>query len=84
MQDLCCCIVGSNSFNAGLEAKVTRLQGENSRVTTECGCLKEDKEKLARDQSELQDRTTKMKEELKSKYSRPPFAFCCPPYLVVQ
>ena len=73
MQDLCCCILGSNSCNAGFEAEVTRLQGENSRVTVECGRLKEDNEKLARDQSELWDRTTKMKEDLKSKYSRPLF-----------
>ena len=42
-------------------------------MTAECGRLKEDNEKLVRDQSELRDRTTKMKEDLKSKYSRPPF-----------
>jgi len=77
--DTCCCIVGNDSCNAGLEAEVTRLQEENSRVTAECGHLKEDNEKLARSQSQLQDHTTKMKEELKSKYSRPPFSFCCPP-----
>ena len=65
--------------NAGLEAEVTRLQEENSHVTAECGHLKEDNEKLARSQSQLQDHTTKMKEELKSKYSRPPFSFCCLP-----
>ncbi|XP_066384590.1 uncharacterized protein [Miscanthus floridulus] len=48
-----------------LEAKVTRLQGENSCVTVECGRLKEDNMKLTRSQSQLQDHTTKMKEELK-------------------
>ena len=80
---MCCCIVGSDSCSAGLEAEVTRLQEENSHVTAECGRLKEDNEKLARDQSQLWDRTTKMKEELKSKCSRPPYSFCCPPYLVV-
>ena len=58
MQDLCYRVLGSNSCNAGLEAKVTRLQGENSRVTAEYGRLKEDNEKLARSQSELQDHTT--------------------------
>ena len=79
MYDTCCFVVGSDSCNAGLEAEVTRLQEENSRVTAECGHLKEDNEKLARSQSQLQDHTTKMKEELKSKYSRPPFSFCCPP-----
>ena len=52
-------------------------------MTAECGRLKEDNEKLACNQSQLQDHTTKMKEELKSKYSRPPFSFCCPPCLVV-
>ena len=83
MQGLCCCILGSNSYNAGLEAEVTRLQGENSHVTAECGRLKEDNEKLERNQSELWDRTTKMKEDLKRKYSRPLFSFCCPPCLVV-
>ena len=80
---MCCCIVGSDSCSAGLEAEVVHLQEENSRVAAECGRLKEDNEKLARDQSQLRDRTTKMKEELKSKCSRPPCSFCCPPYLVV-
>jgi len=46
---------------------VTRLQGENSRALAECGRLKEDNEKLARRQSELQDHANKMKEDLKSK-----------------
>ena len=50
---------------------MTRLQGENSRVTAECGRLKEDNEKLARSQSELQDHTNRMKDDLKSKHSRP-------------
>ena len=83
MQDLCYCVLGSNSCNAGLEAEVTRLQGENSRALAECGRLKEDNEKLARDQSQLRERATKMKEELKSKCSRPPCSFYCPPYLVM-
>ncbi|XP_066317479.1 uncharacterized protein [Miscanthus floridulus] len=48
-----------------LEAEVTRLQGENSRALAECGRLKEDNEKLARRQSELQDHTNKMKDDLK-------------------
>ena len=52
-------------------------------MAIECGRLKEDNKKLAHDQSQLQDRTTKMKEELKSKCSRPPCSFCCPPYLVM-
>ncbi|XP_066314660.1 uncharacterized protein [Miscanthus floridulus] len=49
----------------GLEAEVTRLQGENSRAFAECGRLKEDNEKLARRQSELQDHTNRMKDDLK-------------------
>ena len=78
-----CSIVGSDSCSAGLEAEVTRLQEENIRVTAECGRLKEDNEKLVRSQSELQDHTTRMKDDLKSKYSRSPFSFCRPPCLVV-
>ena len=78
-----CSIVGSDRCSTGLEAEVTRLQEENIRVTAECGRLKEDNKKLARDQSQLRDRATKMKEELKSKCSRPPCSFCCPPYLVM-
>ena len=77
------CIVGSNNCSAGLEAEVVRLQEEKNRVAVECGRLKEDNKKLAHDQSQLQVHTTKMKEELKSKYSRPPYSFCCPRYLVV-
>ena len=71
MHDTCCCIVGSNSFSAGLEAKVIRLREENSRAVVECDRLKEDNRKLAHDQSQLRDHTTKMKEELKSKFSEP-------------
>ena len=48
---MCCCIVGSDSCSAGLEAEVTRLQEENSRVTAECDRLKEDNKKLVHDQS---------------------------------
>ena len=80
---LCYFVLGSNSCNAGLEAEVTRLQGENSRALAECGRLKEDNEKLARRQSELQDHTNRMKDDLKSKHSRPPFSFNCPHCLVV-
>ena len=83
MHDTFFCIVGSNGCSAGLEAEVVRLQEENSHVAIECGRLKEDNKKLAHDQSQLHDRTTKMKEELKSKCSRPPCSLCCPPYLVV-
>ena len=80
---MCCCILGSNSCKAGLEAEVARLKGENNRVTAECGRLKEDNVKLAHSQSQLQDHTNKMKEELKGKYSTSPFTFCCPPCHVV-
>ena len=45
--DKCCCVVGSNSCSAGLEAEVVRLQEENSRVVVECDRLKEDNRKLA-------------------------------------
>ena len=65
MHDKCCCIVGSNSCSAGLEAEVVRLREENSRAVVECDRLKEDNRKLAQDQSQLRDHTTKMKEELK-------------------
>ena len=75
---MCCCIVGSNSCSAGLEAEVVRLQEENSRVVVECDRLKEDNKKLAHDQSQLRDHTTKMKEELKSKFSRPPCSLLLP------
>ena len=71
MHDKCRCIVGSNSYSAGLEAEVVRLQEENSRVVVECDRLKEDNKKLVHDQSQLWDHTTKMKEELKSKFSEP-------------
>ena len=53
MHDMFFFVVGSNGCSAGLEAKVVRLQEENSRVAIECGRLKEDNEKLARDQSQL-------------------------------
>ena len=71
MHDKCCCIAGSNSYSAGLEAEVVRLREENSRAVIECDRLKEDNRKLVHDQSQLRDHTTKMKEELKSKCSRP-------------
>ena len=45
--------VGSDSCNAGIEAEVTCLQEENSRVTAECGRLKEDNENMACNQSQL-------------------------------
>jgi hypothetical protein len=50
-------------------------------VVVECGRLKEDNKKLAHDQSQLQDHTTKMKEELKSKCSRPPCSLLLPALL---
>ena len=71
MHDKCCCIAGSNSCSAGLEAEVVHLREENNRVFVECDRLKEDNRKLVHDQSQLQDHTTKMKEELKSKVSKP-------------
>ena len=71
MHDKCCCVVSSNSCNVGLETEVVRLQEENNRAVTECDRLKEDNTKLVHDQSQLRDHTTKMKEELKSKCSRP-------------
>jgi len=49
--DKCCCVVGSNSCSAGLEAEVIRLREENSRVVGECDRLNEDNRKLAQDQS---------------------------------
>jgi len=77
------CIVGSDNCNAGLEAEVVRLREEKNRIAVECGRLTEENKKLAHDQSQLQDSTTKMKEELKSKYSRSPCLFCCSRYLVM-
>ena len=71
MHDNCCCVVGSNSYGAGLEGEVIRLREENSHAVVECDRLKEDNRKLAHDQSQLRDHTTKMKEELKSKFSKP-------------
>ena len=71
MHDNCCCVVGSNSYSVGLEAEVIRFREENSHVVVECDRLKEDNRKLAHDQSQLRDHTTKMKEELKSKFSKP-------------
>ena len=67
--DKCCCVVGSNSYSVGLEAEVIRLREENSRVVGECDCLNEDNRKLAQDQSQLRDHTTKISEELKGKLS---------------
>ena len=43
----------------------------NSRAVVECDRLKEDNRKLVHNQSQLWDHTTKMKEELKSKFSKP-------------
>ena len=71
MHDKCCCVVGSNSCSAGLEAKVVHLREENSHAVVECDRLKEDNRKLAHDQSQLRDHMTKMKEELKSKVPKP-------------
>ena len=66
-----CCVVGSNSCSVGLEAEVVYLREENNRAVVECDRLKEDNRNLAHDQSQLRDHTTKMKEELKSKFSKP-------------
>ena len=63
--------VGSNNCSTGLEAKVVHLREENSHAVVECECLKEDNRKLAHNQSQLRDHMTKMKEELKSKFSKP-------------
>lgn len=71
MHDKCCCVVSSNSCSVGLEAKVVRLQEEASRAVIEHDRLKEDNRKLAHDQSQLRDHMAKMKEELKSKFSKP-------------
>ena len=71
MYDKCCCVVGSNSCSADLEAEVIHLREENNRAVVECDCLKEDNRKLAHNQSQLRDHMTKMKEELKSKFSKP-------------
>ena len=79
MHDNYCCIAGSNSYSAGLEAEVVRLQEENNRAVAECDRLKEDNRKLAHDQSQLRDHTAKMKEELKSKFSKPFAHFGCLP-----
>ena len=73
-----CCVVGSNSCSACLEAEVARLREENSRAVVECDRLKEDNRKLAHDQSQLRDHTTKMTEELKSKFSKPLCLFWLP------
>ena len=78
MTDKCCCIVGSNGCSAGLEAEVVHLREENSRVVVECDHLKEDNRKLVHDQSQLWDHTTKMTEELKSKFSKPLCSFLLP------
>ena len=47
--DKCCCVVGSNSCSAGLEAEVVRLREENSRAVMECDRLNENNKKLAQD-----------------------------------
>ena len=73
--DKCCCVVGSNSCSAGLEAKVVRLREENSHAVVECDRLKEENRKLAQDQSQIWDHTTKMTEELKGKLSKPHWSF---------
>ena len=73
--DKCCCVVGSNSCSAGLEAEVVHLREENSHAVVECDRLKEDNRKLAHDQSQLRDHMTKMTEELKSKFSKPLWSF---------
>ena len=76
--DKCCCVVGSNSCSAGLEAEVVRLREENSRAVVECDRLKEDNRKLVQDQSQLRDHTTKMTEELKGKLSNRLCSFLLP------
>jgi hypothetical protein len=76
--DKCYCIVGSNSYSAGLEAKVIRLREENSRVVGECDRLNEDNRKLVQGQSQLRDHTTKMTEELKGKLSNRLCSFLLP------
>ena len=76
--DKCCCVVGSNSCSAGLEAEVIRLREENSHVVVECDRLKEDNKKLAQDQSQLRDHATKMIEELKGKLSNRLCSFLLP------
>ena len=73
--DKCCCVVGSNSCSAGLEAEVIHLREENSRAVMECDRLNEDNRKLAQDQSQLRDHTTKMTEELKGKLSNRLYSF---------
>jgi hypothetical protein len=73
-----CRIVGSNSCSAGLEAKVIRLQEENSHAVGECDRLNEDNRKLAQDQSHLRDHMTKMTEELKGKLSNSLCSFLLP------
>ena len=73
-----CCVVGSNSCSAGLEAEVNRLREENSRAVVECDRLKEDNRKLVHDQSQLRGHTTKMTEELKGKFSKPLCSFLLP------
>ena len=78
MHDKCCCVVGSNSCSAGLEAEVVRLREEKSRAVVECDRLKEDNRKLAQDQSQLRDHMIKMTEELKGKFSKPLCSFLLP------
>ena len=76
--DKCYCVVGSNSCSAGLEAKVIHLREENSRVVGECDRLNKDNRKLAQDQSQLRDHTTKMTDELKGKLSNHLCSFLLP------
>jgi len=76
--DKCYCVVGSNSCSAGLEVEVVHLREENSHAVVECGRLKEDNGKLAQDQSQFRDHTTKMTEELKGKFSKPLCSFLLP------
>ena len=76
--DKCCCVVGSNSCSVGLEAEVIRLREKNSHVVVECDRLNKDNRKLAQDQSQLRDHTTKMIEELKGKLSNHLCSFLLP------
>ena len=76
--DKCCCVIGSNSYSAGLEAEVVHLREENSRAVVECDRLKEDNRKLVQDQSQFWDHTTKMTEELKGKLSNHLCSFLLP------
>lgn len=65
----CCYLYIVTVYTTGLAAEVTCLQEENTCVVEECGRLTEDNNRLAQDHVQLQDHSTKMIEELKSKFS---------------